>query len=110
VRLVVPGPSAAGISSGSAAVGGGMAAGTMIAAAAPTAAATSLSYLIYRLAFWLASSTPPATAGQAASPPYACIRRRSAYMTSIMSRRAELARSLVDPVEPPIVPKLFPEA
>ncbi len=70
--LGVPGLSAAGISSGlatigAAAVGGGMAAGTMIAVAAPAAAATVFGYLIYRLALWLASSTPPAIANYVAS-------------------------------------------
>lgn len=61
--LGVPGLSAAGISSGLATlggiVGGGMAAGTMCVIAAPAVAAAALGYLIYRLALWLASSTPP---------------------------------------------------
>ena len=61
--LGFPGLSAAGISSGlaaiGAAVGGGMAAGTMIAVAAPAAAAAALGYLIYRLALWLAPGTSP---------------------------------------------------
>jgi len=64
--LGVPGLSAAGISSGLAAiggaVGGGMAAGTMCAIAAPAAAAAILGYLAYRLILWLASSTAPARA------------------------------------------------
>jgi hypothetical protein len=61
--LGVPGLSAAGISSGLAAigatVGGGMAAGTMIVVAAPAAAAAVLGYLIYRIALWLGSGTSP---------------------------------------------------
>jgi hypothetical protein len=60
--LGFPGLSAAGISSGLAAigatVGGGMAAGTMLTVAAPAAAAALLGYLIYRFALWLAPSTP----------------------------------------------------
>jgi Lecithin retinol acyltransferase len=65
--LGVPGLSAAGISSGLAAIGttfgGGMAAGTMAVVAAPAVAAAIVGYLIYRLAFWwLASGTPPAIA------------------------------------------------
>jgi hypothetical protein len=36
-----------------------MAAGTMCVIAAPAVAAAALGYLIYRLALWLASSTPP---------------------------------------------------
>jgi hypothetical protein len=62
----VPGLSAAGISSGLAAigatVGGGMAAGAMCAIAAPAIAAAALGYLIYRLALWLSSDTRPASA------------------------------------------------
>jgi Lecithin retinol acyltransferase len=69
--LGVSGLSAAGMSSGLAAigatVGGGMAAGTMIAVAAPAAVATILGYLVYRLAFWLASSTQPTTIVRAVS-------------------------------------------
>jgi hypothetical protein len=58
--LGVPGLSAAGISSGLAAigstVGGGMAAGTMCVIAAPAVAAAVFGYLIYRLSLWLSSS------------------------------------------------------
>lgn len=65
--LGVPGLSAAGISSGLAAIGatfgGGMAAGTMAVVAAPAVAAAVFGYLMYRLAlWWLASDTPPAIA------------------------------------------------
>lgn len=64
--LGFPGLSAAGISSGLAAigatVGGGMAAGTACVIAAPAVAAAVLGYLIYRLALWLPPSIPPATA------------------------------------------------
>ena len=64
--LGVPGLSAAGISSGLAAIGaafgGGMAAGTMAVVAAPAITAAVLGYLIYRLAhWWLESGTPPVT-------------------------------------------------
>ncbi|HTS95378.1 MAG TPA: lecithin retinol acyltransferase family protein [Streptosporangiaceae bacterium] len=64
--LGVPGLGAAGISSGLAAVGaaatgGGMAVGAACVIAAPAAAAAIFGYLIYRLALWLASPTPPAT-------------------------------------------------
>ena len=68
--LGVPGLSAAGISSGlaaiGAAVGGGMAVGAMGVIAAPAAAAAILGYLAYRLILWLAPGTPPATAVRAA--------------------------------------------
>jgi len=60
--LGVPGLSAAGITSGLAAigstVGGGMAAGAMIAVAAPAAAAV-LGYLAYQLVLRLTADTPP---------------------------------------------------
>jgi hypothetical protein len=64
--LGVPGLSAAGISSGLAAIGaifgGGMAAGTMAVVAAPAITAAVLGYLMYRLAhWWLESGTLPAT-------------------------------------------------
>ena len=69
--LGVPGLSAAGISSGLAAigstVGGGMAAGTMCVIAVPAVAAAVFGYLIYRLSLWLSSSAPPATAIRPAS-------------------------------------------
>jgi hypothetical protein len=65
--LGVPGLGAVGISSGLAAVGaaitgGGMAAGATCVIAAPAAAAAILSYLAYRIALWLASTMPTATA------------------------------------------------
>jgi len=68
----VSGLSAAGISSGLAAIGTavggvGMAAGAMAVVAAPAAVAAALGYLIYRLAIWFTSSAPPATAGHIAS-------------------------------------------
>lgn len=62
--LGVPGLSAAGISSGLAAIGstvsGGMAAGTMCVIASPAVAAAVFGYLIYRLTLWLSSNAPPA--------------------------------------------------
>jgi hypothetical protein len=71
--LGVPGLSAAGISSGLAAIGstigGGMAAGTMCVIAAPAVAAAIFGYLIYRLSVWLSSSALPATAIRPASSP-----------------------------------------
>jgi len=65
--LGVPGLGAAGISSGLAAIGatatgGGMAAEAACVIAAPAAVAAILGYLVYRLALWLASPNPPATA------------------------------------------------
>lgn len=69
--LGVPGLSAAGISSGLAAigtaVGGGMAAGAVAVVAAPAAVAAALGYLIYRLAIWFTFSALPANAGRIAS-------------------------------------------
>jgi hypothetical protein len=64
--LGVPGLGAAGISSGLAAIGaaatgGGMAVGAACVIAAPAAIAAILGYLVYRIALWLASPTPPAT-------------------------------------------------
>jgi hypothetical protein len=60
--LGVPGLSAAGISSGLAAIGtafgGGMAAGTMAVVAAPAITAAVLGYLMYRLAHWWLESGP----------------------------------------------------
>lgn len=75
--LGVPGLGAAGISSGLAAIGaaaatgGGMAAGAACVIAAPAAIAAILGYLVYRIALWLASPTPPpatATTDPAPSP------------------------------------------
>jgi hypothetical protein len=65
--LGVPGLGAAGISSGLAAIGaavtgGGMAAGAACVIAAPAAAAAIFAYLAYRIALWLASPMPTATA------------------------------------------------
>jgi len=71
--LGVPGLGAAGISSGLAAIGaaatgGGMAAGAACVIAAPAAAAAIVGYLIYRLALFLASRMPPATAATTSRP------------------------------------------
>jgi hypothetical protein len=65
--LGIPGLGAAGISSGLAAIGaavtgGGMAAGSACVIAAPAAIAAILGYLVYRIALWLASPIPSATA------------------------------------------------
>lgn len=60
--LGVPGLSAAGISSGLAAIGatfgGGMAAGTMAVVAAPAITAALLGYLMYKLGLWWLESGP----------------------------------------------------
>jgi hypothetical protein len=69
--LGIPGLSAAGITSGLAAiggaVGGGMAAGTMCVLAAPAVVAAVGGYLIYRLVLWLTASAPPAAANRPAT-------------------------------------------
>jgi hypothetical protein len=71
--LGFPGLSAAGISSGLAAIGatfgGGMAAGTMAVVAAPAVTAIVIGYLIYKIAqWWQESGIPPITDTPLGSP------------------------------------------